>query len=559
METGKELAVLDGLYAAYLTFSPNGERLGGADLRGNVFVWDWSAKKEIFKAAAHLFPRAQPKSAWTTRVAFNHEGSQLVTASNGDTTIKVWDANTGKLVQSAGPITGHGDVFLSPRQTWLATTASWGPRQSDLTVRLWDVKTGKLRQVFPGHSRPVNCAAFSPDERLLATGSWDNSVVVWDLVTGFEVGTFRGGDYWGHGPAGVIGIAFTPDGKRVLALSHNGEMRTWDVAHAPEALTLRARVVQAGTFSPDGRHVAVSAVVASVPDKTSVVIWDMTTGEEVMTLGEKFENPSQVAYSPDGRFLAAAIDKHLEVGLVRVWEVATGKLARVFPAEGEKPIGSCWAIAYSPDGKLIAAGGGDRMVHVWDVATGVEKYTLRGHPITVSALAFSGNSRRLASGTGELKLPSDKIPFDKFTTKAECVVKVWDMDSGKEVFSLNVARHKGLALSTDGETLAFDTDEDEVRLYNLRTGKDAAFPQGRHPTGPVLALSPDGKRLVTGLGQKEFVKLWDAQTGEEILTLGRLFGVVQYVTFSPDGNKIMAASWIGEIKIWDATPLPKAK
>jgi eukaryotic-like serine/threonine-protein kinase len=554
VETGKELAVLDGLNIykglACVVFSPNGERVAAADQRGNVFAWDWAAGKQLFKVVAHVYPNAPPNGYWFTQAAFNDDGSQLCTASQGDTVVKVWDIQTGNTIQSAGPITGHSQVYLGPKRTLLATTGTHLTRQPDLTIRLWDAKTGRLLQVFPGHSRPVNCVAFSSDERLLATGSWDNSVIVWEVATGFEVGTFRGGSFRDTGPSGVTGVAFTSDNKQVLALSQNGALRKWDVTHAPEVQTLRSRSVMAGTFSPDGRRVAASAALEREKDKWPVVVWDLATGQEVRTFGERFESPRHVVYSPDGRFLAAAMIKN-DVGIVRIWDVTTGATARVFPAEGEKPIGPCIVAAYSPDGKLLAAAGGDRLVHVWGTATGVEKFTLTGHSCTVSGLAFSADNRRLVSGTGGKYLQSDTDDHDND-------VKVWDMESGVELFNFKAKRGEGLALSNDGEVVTFHATGG-ARLFEVATGKEIDFTSNRRPDGQFLALSPDGKRIVTGLGPREFVKLWDARTGEEILTLGRMFGMVTSVAFSPDGNKILATSQLGEIKVWDATPLSKAK
>jgi WD40 repeat protein len=165
----------------------------------------------------------------------------------------------------------------------------------------------------------------------------------------------------------------------MLALSQNGALRTWDVARAPEGLTLQCIVAFHAAFSPDGRHIAVAGGLARERKHGLVIIWDAVTGEEVKAFGEPFESPCQVAYSPDGRFIATPITQN-KVGLVRVWDVAAGKTARVFPAEGEKPIGPCVAVAYSPDGKLLASAGGDQMVHVWDTATGMKKFTLTGHP-----------------------------------------------------------------------------------------------------------------------------------------------------------------------------------
>jgi eukaryotic-like serine/threonine-protein kinase len=556
IDSGKEIAVLKGPNEfrplTEVAFSPSGKRVAGADGRGNVAVWDRAAGERLMAVSAHVYPNAPPNGFWSTRVAFNDDGSQLWTASGGDTVVKVWDVQTGKAVQSAGPITGHTQAYLGPKRMLLVTTGQAYSRQPELTIRVWDTKTGRLRQVFPGHSKPVNCVAFSTDERLLATGSWDNSVIVWDVATGAAVSTFRGGAFQDSGPSGVAGVAFTPDNKRVLAVSKDGALRTWEVAHPPEAITLRARVVLAGAFSPDGRHVATSAVLSRVKDRSPVVIWDTVTGEEVKTLGEESETSYYVTYSPDGRYLAAAMVKNNigdDTGLVRVWDVATGKTVRVFPGKGEKPIGPCIVVAYSPDGRLLTAAGGDRVVHVWDTATGAETFALKGHPATVSGLAFSANGRRLASGTGGFHFQSDNTPRDND-------VKVWDLASGTEVFGLTIPRGEGLALSRDGTIVTFSAAGGYQRR-EVATGKEIGFTSGRSPQGQFLAQSPDGKRFVTGYGPNELVKLWDSQTGEEILTLGRLFGWVTIVAFSPDGNRIMATGQLGEIKIWEGTPPSK--
>jgi WD40 repeat protein len=129
---------------------------------------------------------------------------------------------------------------------------------------------------------------------------------------------------------------------------------------------------------------------------------------------------------------------------------------------------------------------------------------------------------------------------------------------GNELFSLKVQRGEGLALSANGAILVCQAGM-AVRLYEVAADKQMPFTMGRRVEGQYLALNPDGKRIVTRLGPREFVKLWDVETGEEILTLGRLFGMVTSVAFSPDGNKVAATSQFGEVKIWDATPLAKPK
>jgi WD40 repeat protein len=149
--------------------------------------------------------------------------------------------------------------------------------------------------------------------------------------------------------------------------------------------------------------------------------------------------------------------------------------------------------------------------------------------------------------TNPLKLQQDKMD-------APSDLRVWDVASGQEIWSLNLpARPPGAALRPDGEVVAVTLPDNIVRLYEIATGKEAAVLKGH--TQPVrgVAFSPDGKRVVTQ-AEDDTIKLWDAKTGEEIMTVGRAAcGIFGSVSFSSDGWKIIATG-IDDVRIWDATP-----
>jgi WD40 repeat protein/serine/threonine protein kinase len=562
-QTGKEIAELLPVQrmnrCSGVALSPDGELAAATDMRGELNVWEVSTHKQRFRVAAHPLPDAKPFNVWSTKVAFNHDGTRVATACEEDMPVQVWDAANGERMQTLDSAEGYSRVVFSPKGTWVAAAGKClMVREPNLSVRVWEAATRKSR-VLRGYDKPVTCLAFSPDERLLATGSQDDTLTLWDVESGRLFANYRGHE------RGVAGVAFTPDGKQVVSLSGAGVVKTWDATRAPEFLPLNCKTAFHATFSPDSRFVAAAAAHAT-ENAWRVVICDAATGKEVAGFGDNRTTPNQVAYSPDGRLIAAAIADG-NTGFVRVWNVESRKVHRDFPGAGEPPIGPCFALAYSPDGKLLAAGGGDQLVHVWDVATGDEKYRFPGHQRTLSELRFSGDSRRLVSGTGGLSWdpgwpppPADKNPLNLQGDRDDYLrtggkpadVKVWDLDTKEVLFSKKwSARPRGLAISPDGRALAIAELNNTVRLYAVATRKEMFALKAHSREAWGVAFTPDGTRLVTG-GGDEFLKLWDAKTGQLILSIGSHPPLIRGAAFSPDGWKIVTAG--DGVRVWDATP-----
>ena len=280
-------------------------------------------------------------------------------------------------------------VAFSPDGTTLASRGTW-----DNTVKLWDVRTRTAIATLEGHTDRVNSVTFSPDGKMLASGSDDLTVKLWDVSKKTTIATLEGhvsNNSW-RDRDGVNSVAFSPDGKMLASGSHDLTVKLWDVSKRTTIATLEGHVynvnggVNSVAFSPDGKILASGAY-----DRT-VKLWDIATGQNIATLGHRINSyVYSVAFSPDGATLASGTG-----GGVGLWDVATGRNIATLLGTG-----SSYSVAFSPGGLTLASGSEDATIELWDVVTRTNSATLREHTGAIRSVAFSPDGTILASGSSD--------------------------------------------------------------------------------------------------------------------------------------------------------------
>jgi WD40 repeat protein len=502
-----------------------------------------------------------------------HDGPALAAffLADGETLLSVgrdhmarfWDLKTGRQQRAFRVPPGAEGVHaaaLSPDGTvlaWGTGGSSGGDVWGDGVVKLLDADTGKQLCTVK-HGKSVLAVTFSPDGKMLATGSsHDTTCRVWDVATGKETGNLGSSSHNAHS------ISFRPDGKAGAVAFADGNAHTCDLTGAaPVKLPFKAFAL---AYLPDGK-----SLVAGRPDG-AVVVWDPEANKErvigqgsqagplrlsrdgrlvahqaeggcrvveVASGGEvtRMALTSRVrslAFSPDAATLVTTDDS----GRVRLWDVATGR--ERFPHSGHT--GSARTVAVSPDGRWVASGGKDGIIKLWDLATGKHLRDLTGHAQEVNKLAFSPDGKTLASAGGD------------------GTARLWDLTQEPPAAPL-VLRDPGgyltsLAFSPDGRFLATACGElgGSLTLWEVASRKILRRYSGQsHPQD--VAFSPDGKTLAAG-GKDHQIRLWDVASGWERAALAGHTNMIGAVAFSPDGQGLTSVGRDGAVRFWDLATL----
>ncbi len=592
-ETGVELDLLMEHTGSVdvLAFSPDGRTFASGSKDTTICLWDITTSHLLCKFRGHV--------GYVFTLAFSPDGTKL--ASGGpkpSDEVRLWDVHAGKELTSLPryigsvkaltyspdgktlvicPIESNATYLLDPytgsvrsihfRESqfpYSIKALSYSPdgktlavESSNHTIWLGDPKTCQCRVTLKGHSNSINSVAFSPNGKKLASAGKDGVIHMWDTRTGVKLVTLAGHTDF------VNAVSYSPNGSTLVSGGNDGTLRFWDAEKGHELFAITGHTKEstgAITFSSGGETLANGSIHL---DKT-INLLDVHTGKEISTSAKRPVPINALAFSANGGILASGSYQE-----IHLWKASTGNLLstlggytnssktwkffyKIFnftPRSGHLD----WvrALAFSPNGHILASGGQDKMIRLWDLPTGAEICFSGEHEDWVNTLSFSSNSCLLASGSkdGRIKIWDTRDLFTRVNSNKEALKP----NMNCEVSTLG--RHgdgvRVLSFSSDDSVLASGCEDGTIQLWDVSSNSPISTLVGH--TGWVYAFMflCNDDVLVSGGGGDNTIRFWDTFTGQEIRSLTGHTAPVRTLAFLSDSKILVSAGNDGTIYLWD--------
>ncbi|AGA27415.1 serine/threonine-protein kinase [Singulisphaera acidiphila] len=550
VETGKALGepLKHGSYVNSAVFSPDGKVIltGSADRTARLWdtatchplgpplVQDSSVKTVAFAPDGRSFLTVTGRSVdfWDTATqrslgpsltdhpapvnpaVFSADGSMIATGCE-DGTALIWKRGESKPI--GAPLIHNSAVnclAFSPDGKVLATG------DEDGIIQFWDTATQQRLRMQQAHRSEIYGMAFSPDGQVLATGGDDGTARYWKTGTGQALGLPM--EHLGA----VTAVAFAPDGRSLATGSGDTVARIWV---GPTTRPLMAKQtngerVLAMAYSPDGWTFVTtdSGRVTRIRDAISL--------EPIGPSRTHESDIRAVAYSPDGdTILTGASD-----GTAQLWTAAD------FQPVGHplKLPGAVTTVAFRPDGRAFLAAGEDTKAHLWDPYAGRHLGPLLPLESEIMALGFSPDGQTIVTAEGRS-------------------VRFWEVANGVATGQIRrvLRGHQGfiycLAFSRDSRLVATGSEDDTARIWEVKTGRPVGPPLPHGASIISIAFAPDGKTLLTGCNDQT-ARLWSLPTGRSIGPPLKHQGRVSAVSFHPSGHFFLTGSFDRSVRRWEA-------
>jgi serine/threonine protein kinase len=304
------------------------------------------------------------------------------------------------------------------------------PGQIDLAVTT-PLRSGRLHTLI-GHSGTVHSVSWSSDGKVLASGSEDTTIILWDAETGVKTFTLDE-----HQDA-ILSVAFSPTDPALVSGSADRTVRLWNVQTGTSLHTFSGHTadVTSVTWSPDGR------LVVSGSWDGSVLLFDLRTGKLMRTLAQHSTAVSSLAWSPDGTMLACG----LWDGTITLWNTRKYQQIRTLTAHTREVA----SVAWSPDGTMLASGSEDTNLNVCDAGTSERLFSLRNHEEAVTSVTWSPDGTKMAAGS------------------VDNTIMIWEADSGRLLHTLSghTAAVTSVAWSPSGKVIASGSSDNLAILWD---------------------------------------------------------------------------------------------